>query len=426
VGVNNRRARSDSIVIHAQDVRFVRQEIAGRPNSSSAAVVATEPFRRMTRRGQDAGNGRGSAGPKTEQAIELGLAFLAENQSADGSWSLQAVDNQATLISDTAATGLAVMAFQGAGYNHQEHKYAGVVRQGLTYLLDHQVHSSDPDKNGDLFYEQVAMQDGDVNPARLYSHAIATLALCEAYGMTQDPEIRQAAQDAIDFIQRTQHPQRGGWRYAPGQESDTSVTGWMMMALKSGQLANLNVRADTFRKINAWLDRSQASDEDRHLYRYNPYAPDTDAHRHGRLPSKTMTSVGLLMRLYNGWSKDDEFMRRGARYLVQNLPANGTDRNPQRDTYYWYYATQVMFHMGGEDWKRWNEALHPLLVSGQINRGPLTGSWDPLAPIPDRWAAHAGRIYVTTMNLLSLEVHYRHLPLYDEYGEPDSVSRAGK
>jgi hypothetical protein len=86
----------------------------------------------------------------------------------------------------------------------------------------------------------------------------------------------------------------------------------------------------------------------------------------------------------------------------------------ERDTYYWYYATQVMFHVGGERWKRWNDKLHPLLVSSQIRTGPMAGSWDPNNPLPDRWAPHAGRLYVTTLNLLSLEVYYRHLPLYVE------------
>ena len=115
-------------------------------------------------------------------------------------------------------------------------------------------------------------------------------------------------------------------------------------------------------------------------------------------------------------------MRKGADHLLNNLPEMGspghrppvaTLGNPLRDTYYWYYATQVMFHMKGEHWEQWNERLHPLLVDTQLSTGPMAGSWDPRAPVPDRWGPHAGRVYVTTMNLLSLEVYYRHLPLYE-------------
>jgi hypothetical protein len=242
---------------------------------------------------------------------------------------------------------------------------------------------------------------------------LAAITLCEAYGMTQDPDLRQPAQRAIDFIVAAQHAERGGWRYAPGISADTSVTGWMLMALKSGDLAGLKVPSETYARIERWLDDAQQSTEQPHLYRYNPYAPDTAEQRHGRSASKTMTAVGLLMRLHTGWGRDDSRLTRGAAFLAENLPSVGTARRPERDTYYWYYATQVMAQMGGESWRVWNTQLHPLLVESQVGQGPLAGSWDPLSPVPDRWGPHAGRLYVTTLNLLSLEVQYRKLPLYE-------------
>ena len=105
-------------------------------------------------------------------------------------------------------------------------------------------------------------------------------------------------------------------------------------------------------------------------------------------------------------------MVNGAEFLMQRLPAVGTERNPARDTYYWYYATQVMYHMGGEHWDNWHARLDPLLLNSQVQQGPLAGSWNPIEPVPDRWGYHAGRLYVTCLNLLSLEVEYRHLPIY--------------
>jgi hypothetical protein len=71
-----------------------------------------------------------------------------------------------------------------------------------------------------------------------------------------------------------------------------------------------------------------------------------------------------------------------------------------------------MFHMRGKHWEDWNGRLHPLLVTTQIREGDFAGSWHPDLPVPDRWGPQAGRLYVTTLNLLSLEVYYRHLPLY--------------
>ncbi len=407
VGLNNRRAVRDSVQVALGSARFVRHQVGGLPSLNTSAVVPTESFRRRSRRGAGGwDDGQGSPPPLTEESVDQGLNFLVRHQLADGSWSLQGINGEpASLVTDTGATALALLAFQGAGYSHREHQYADVVRGGIEYLLKNQK----PD--GDLF---LPMDERSNESVWLYSHALATLALCEAYGMTQDPSLKEPAQKALNFIVSAQHPERGGWRYAPQVGSDTSVTGWMMMALKSGELAGLEVPEATYLKIRQWLDKSQASQRERHLYRYNPLAPDTIEQRHGREASKTMTAVGLLMRLYLGWRRDNPNMVKGAEYLAENLPSLGTNREPQRDTYYWYYATQVMFHMGGDYWKTWNDRLHPLLMDAQIKDGPLAGSWDPRGPVPDRWAPHAGRLYVTTMNLLSLEVYYRHLPLYED------------
>jgi hypothetical protein len=387
--------------------RFLRSQAGGLPAVSTTAIVASDAFssRGARLRGDVPAGGRGAPGPQTEEAIERGLAFLARYQTPAGGWSLQGYPEGAQLVSDTAATALAVIAFQGAGYNHREFQYKDVVRGGIDAL----VHSQK--ENGDLF---VPLDDESNRSVWLYSHSLAAIALCEAYGMTHDPALKEPAQKAIDFIVASQHQSSGGWRYSPGVGADTSVTGWMMMALKSGQLAGLDVPSETFARIGAWLDRAQQSRAEPHLYRYNPDAANTPEQRHGRAASKTMTSVGLLMRLYTGWKRDNPSMIRGAQYLAENPPAIGTSRAPLRDTYYWYYATQVMAHMGGEPWHAWNSRLHPLIVQSQIRQGAYAGSWDPQSPLPDRWGPHAGRLYVTTMNLLSLEVQYRKLPLYEE------------
>ena len=108
-------------------------------------------------------------------------------------------------------------------------------------------------------------------------------------------------------------------------------------------------------------------------------------------------------------------MAKGADYILEKLPDNTSEVN--RDTYYWYYATQVMNHMGGERWNRWKKALEPMLIRSQVKDGKLAGSWDPYYPVPDRWGSHGGRIYVTTLNLLNLEVEYRKLPLYVDSGK---------
>lgn len=386
-----------------------RREVGGPTTPLGTRIAAVESYARrvMRTRGGAAPTPAGLVGPATEEAIERGLAYLASVQNEDGSWSLQGHGTDVILKSDTAATGLCLLAFQGAGYTHRQHQYADTVSRALKFLLDNQR------TNGDLYRTENTLSDRNV---ALYSHGIAALAVCEAYGMTQDPELKEAAQGSIDYIVNTQHHQRGGWRYTPQVSSDTSVSGWMMMALKSGQLSGLEVPQQTYEGIDHWLRLAQSPDRpDR--YRYNPFAPDTPTQRHGRVATPTMTSVGMLMRMYSGWRRDDERMQSAADYLLEYLPQMGTAQSPQRDAYYWYYATQVMFHMGGDYWAKWNRNLNPVLLGSQIKDGDYGGSWDPMYPVPDRWSFHAGRLYVTTMNLLNLEVYYRHLPIYEDTAE---------
>ena len=387
-----------------------RRDVGGPATPAGTKIAAVESFSRRVMRtsGTAASAPAGMAGPATEEAIERGLAYLASTQNKDGSWSLQGHGEDVLLRSDSAATGLCLLAFQGAGYTHLQHQYADTVAKGIQFLVDNQK------SNGDLYRSEDQISNQNV---ALYSHGIAALAVSEAFGMTQDPQLREPAQMALNYISATQHRDRGGWRYTPQVSADTSVSGWMMMALKSGELSGLEVKGKTYRGIDRWLELCQESPDRPDRYRYNPFAPDTETQRHGRVPTPTMTAVGMLMRMYSGWRRDNEAMRSAADYLLQSPPALGTKRSPKRDGYYWYYATQVMFHMGGEYWQQWNQHLNPLLLRSQIKSGLKSGSWDPELPVRDRWSPHAGRLYVTTMNLLNLEVYYRHLPIYEDAAE---------
>ena len=127
-----------------------------------------------------------------------------------------------------------------------------------------------------------------------------------------------------------------------------------------------------------------------------------------------MTAEAMLMRMYLGHPSEDPGLIAGAEHLKGNLPAVGTADRPRRDCYYWYYATQAMFQMQEDYWTAWNDRLRPLAESSQIQFGDQAGSWHPLRPVRDKWGHAGGRLYVTALHLLMLEVYYRHLPLFQE------------
>jgi hypothetical protein len=407
LGLPSRRARAESEVVHTAASRMILErsgsKVAADVRVRDTAVPGLRQRDRAMRRQLAQQRGGSEA---SERAVEMGLDFLARHQNPDGSWSLHdfsqgrpGYENAgfARMQSNTAATGLSMLAFLGAGYTHTDGKYRLVVGRGLGYLLGNQR------ADGDLFVPQDARSNLNV---WLYSHGIASIALGEAYGMTRDPSLQDPAQRALDFIVAAQNPSEGGWRYSPGRGSDTSVSGWQLMALKSGELAGLQAPQQTYQRVQSWLDGAQARTNPA-LYAYRPKATQD----HQRLPSRVMTAEALLMRQYLGWKRDNATMVAGADYLLGHLP-QWTASGAERDAYYWYYGTQFMFQMGGAHWRQWNDRLRPLLIDNQQTAGPLAGSWDPLGPHPDRWGREAGRIYVTAMHLLMLEVYYRHLPLY--------------
>jgi hypothetical protein len=317
----------------------------------------------------------------TEKAVEEGLQWLVRRQKPTGMWSLSGpYRDGSTTENEEAATAMALLAFQGAGYtphSSDNDAYRKVVTKAWAALL----RRLQPDGR---FY-------GDISRShQLYTQAQCTIAICELYGMTKDQTYREPAQRAVDYCVRIQAPQ-GGWRYEPSVDSDMSVTGWFVMALQSARMAGLEVPSPTIDRINEFLDSVAREDGSRYAYQI----------RNGATLS--LTAEGLLCRQYLGWGKEDPRLRAGVDYILANLP-----RWDERNVYYWYYATQVCHHMEGTDWMKWNAVTRQLLPENQEKRGPERGSWNPAG---DRWPM-AGRLYVTCMSLYMLEIYYRHMPLY--------------
>jgi hypothetical protein len=232
----------------------------------------------------------------------------------------------------------------------------------------------------------------------MYSHGLASIALCEAYAMTQDSRLRPAAQRALEFIALAQDPAGGGWRYVPRQPGDTSVVGWQLMALFSGRMGELEVSPAVEQRASRFLD-SVAADATGGSYVYMA----------GWDPSPVMTAEALLCRMYLGWPREHPGIVRGVRWLLEKHPPDAH----RREIYYWYYATQVMHHVGGETWRRWNAKMRELLVGAQLKRGHSAGSWDPPGIAEDFHSAAGGRLMMTSLAMLTLEAYYRHLPIYD-------------
>ena len=333
--------------------------------------------------------GRGGGSSASESAVEAALRWLARHQEEAGHWEgerkFEAEDPGKN--TDAGVTGLAVLAFLGAGHTEKTGKYTSAVKKGVAWLISHQAANG---SIGEGF-------DGGLG----YHHAMAGLALAEAYGMARVPATGAAAQRAVDYSVNVHQTEYSGWRYSPKGGSDTSVTGWFVMQLKSAKIAGLRVDGKGFQGAIAWLDKvtimpAKAGVEG---------TVGRACYQPGRNPTPTMTAAAMLGRQFMGWKRTDPLLIGGANYLAENLPEWGGDGC---NFYYWYYGTLAMFQMDGDWWKQWNASLRDMLIERQRMGTLADGSWDPAGA----WCGSGGRVYSTAMGALCLEVYYRYLPLY--------------
>jgi len=337
--------------------------------------------------GGDIGGGR----PPEVGPIVAGLIWLAQAQERDGSWDAKRWGG--TESYRVGMTGLAVLAYEGAGFTHKKGKFHSTIKRGLEWLARDQ------------------RSDGRFQWKTFYEQGIATMAVCEAFTLGDgDPRVRPMAQAAVNYICRIQ-PEHGGFRYngaVAANEGDMSVTGWQIMALKSAQTAELTVPDEAMARCAKFL-RSASRD-----YGTSAYLAGNQG-----AGSLGITAIGMLCRVFlpeqGDWEPD---IHAAARYLygketAQLEPvAGGATKQLVRDLYYTYYSSLAMFQAGGEYWRAWKRMYRDPVIDAQVHRKLdargryIKGSWDPAK---HQWSNRGGRVYATAMGVLCLEAPYRFL-----------------
>jgi hypothetical protein len=372
-------------------------------------------YRNRQGQSREAAVRRFGGGDDTERAVDLGLRYLARQQGNDGSWDpRRGWETPPVWVTDSrrgALTALCTLPFLAAGHTPQEGEFRVNVAQAVRWLMRQQA------SDGYI---------GFSGRSDMYTHTVATLALCEAWGLTDDENIRHAAERAVRYLERTQST-GGGWCYAGAgtDRSDASITGWAVLALKSASATGIEVRDLTWQQMVGMYDRLS-------LPGGETYYADAD---YGRLSASRkgigMVGVGLMSRVV---LEDERFAARNAAAqdrLLAHLPQyehffepSPHVNNPNFNTYYgWYNGTLGMFlyNQGqGEAWRAWNEAIKQALLPTQITRGSRRGAWRA----DDRWIGSImGDLYSTACAVLCLTVYYRYNPIhrYDQTYRPEPV-----
>jgi hypothetical protein len=331
-------------------VNEVGLDCPSRPEPSAAASVP---------------NAAGTA----QDAVMVGLAWLAQKQRKDGGWSL---DTELGPENRVGATSLALLSFLGAGHTHQRGPWQVAVGKGLGYLSRQM---------------RVGPNGGDLRgpadaEASMYVQGLASLAICEAYIRTKDRNLRNACQSAVNFIVFAQDPKGGGWRYQPRQTGDTSVTGWQFLALDSAAKAQLQVPRRALLGVERFLNSVQSASGVEYWY-------DTASQRKTGTAGEATTAIGLLCRAHLGWNQTTPALQEG----VKRIAATG----PRDNMYFNYFATRLMHRYGGEEWQQWRSELQAKLTAVQEKDGHWAMTGDP-------WYGNLGQTGLTSFCLMTLEV----------------------
>ena len=305
---------------------------------------------------------------------------------------------------DIGLTGLALLAFAGAGEDHRGGNYKETCRRALMYL------------------RKVQCNDGCFGPKDednfVYNHAICTMAMAELFAMSGDLALRGNTERAVDFILNAQNVGMG-WRYGvKPQENDTSVTGWMVLALKSCKFAGIEFDSHkVYGDAAKWLDTVTVETGGYPKTGYN--LPGSDCARlrsaQSYLSNPSMDSINIMTRLFMGdekWDVNNRVIRSQAAECARNVPEW---KHEKIDYYYWYYASLALYQVDGPSWKTWEAAMSKTLFDNQRGWRPEDkgstketldehGSWDSV----DAWGNAGGRVYATAINCLTIEVWSRY------------------
>lgn len=363
--------------------------------------------------GKRRGGRRGKRG-KSEDAVLSGLIWLARHQNPDGSWGARAFQNQCRGAKcggpgddqfNIGLTGLSMLAFTGAGYTSSSRDtyegicFGDVVRKGALYLVGIQL--SDGTFGG--------VKDGKF----MYNQTIATYALTDLYALTMENPagilFKDPAEKAIRYLVEVQNPTKA-WRYQPKNgQNDTSVSGWVAMALKTAEHANIPVPAEAFAGIKSFYD--DVTDPTYGKVGYTELGSVAImGHEDPRntMIQPSLTAIGIMVRIFIDKRTTDPLVKLGVSQILSSLPTWDTSKPGIIDYYYWFYASYCLNQYDGPSgsaWNSWNEKMKEVLLKNQRVKtdGCANGSWEPL----DRWSFEGSRVYCVATNVLTLEVYYR-------------------
>ena len=327
-------------------------------------------------------------------ALRKALDFLEKSQESEGYF-----------IQDHPGTsGLAVMALIGGKCVPKD--YSKTIRAGLRYLQSR--------------FDKTPLYEGGAGAApqagwsraddQMYTHAIATLALIEAVVEMKETGLKPMAEEGLKLILQAQNTEfkpeglggpaeaesehYGGWRYRPeSTDSDISVTGWQVLALRAAENTGFDVPDWVFPAAAKFVRSLQGADGS---FFYQGPAGDAG-------DSCARAGMGALILQLCGLPQDKAVLA-AFRFMWDNAPVwNVESPGNGYPFYYWYYGTRAMLFAGGDEWRIWKDWMCRLLIDNQSE----DGSWEG-----HQREEGLGAAYTTPLGAMMLEFCCGYLPAY--------------
>ena len=318
---------------------------------------------------------QGDAVPRDVREIyDRGVAYLVKSQAEDGSWQ----GGQ----SGPGVTGMAMMTMLASGEDPNFGKYSPSVRKAVKNIIASQDTSTGYLGNS------------------MYHHGFGMLALAEAYGTVDDrtfwrssPGNKKSIGGALELAVRSAITSQkknplGAWRYSPdANDADTSVSGAILVGLLAARNAGIEVPDASIDRAISYYE-SMTSDNGNVGY-------SGGIGGGGMGQSVARTSIASLVYAV---SRRQDIPKYKA--TITNLTSNLESGSGQHyKEYARYYQSQALFQGDMEAWEKWNKMLVEKLKASQLEDGSFRGNF--------------GIPATTSLNLLSLALNYRFLPIYE-------------
>ena len=367
---------------------------------------------------------RGGAGygdANTEACVMKVLWWLKAKQNSDGSWGGG---------NKIANTGFAILTYLAHGeYPGSPSPYKRDFGPTVQMAIDYLISNIYTDKDGTPRFRG---SDGNE-----YSFLIATYALCEAYGMTKNPNCKEAAHQCLSRIVQNQ-ASTGGWDYKINKSStrdDLSFMGWAIQALKAGKMAGLHpegLQTAINKAINCLKKRSYSKSGG---FTYTP-TPNNNGGSTG------LAGVGALAMQLLGRGSEPEALN-ALEVMRDWKPSFDPDQVSAKKPgpcpqYYCYYATQCKYQAGMKagalkndeiTWQNWNVAmkkLYPSLIKDLPEKVADHTGKEHKQGYFENQDGHTTRPYMDTcLAALQLMVYYRYLPTTSVKAGEDDAGAGG-